>query len=73
MCGEWLFTEPRGEREYNGCWSVFVAEVVLYDDYGAAAALFTALRRREVGVVDVATVNDGLIVFHWYVPSFFKY
>ena len=70
MSGERLFGEPRGQWHYNGCWSVFVAEVVLYDDNGAAAALFTALRRREVGVVYVATVNDGLIVFHWYVFSF---
>lgn len=43
MSGEWLLGEPRGQRDYNGCWSVFVAEVVLNDNDGATAALFTAL------------------------------
>ena len=44
MSGKWSFSEPRGQWHYNGCWSVFVAEIVLDYEDGAATALFATLR-----------------------------
>ena len=64
MSGERLFAELRGQWHHNGCWSVLVAEVVLDYEDGTATALFATLRGREIGVINIATAYDWLIVFH---------